>query len=174
MSEEFVIVLGHPDISTCKSRVAVAVKYVKENKRSSRMFFGGCEADNMKKYAEELNYWKSIPINGDVGLSTYENIKFILQQLQEIEWFHSIFDNRYVFTICTSKYNSSQALLIALSLLNHLSATVQIIHDEDEGDEFCRREEERSLIDYAKLLIRTKHSPYKTEENDAGLLLIRT
>ena len=161
MCEEFVIVLGNSDISTCKSRFAVALKYAKE-KQLSTMVFSGCEADNMKEYAEEHGYWKYIRINGDVGMSTYENIKFTLQRLQGM--FNFI--NGYVFTIFTSKYNSSQALLIALSLLNRFSATVQIIHDEDEGDEFRRREEERSLIDYAKLLIRTKHSPYKAKEND--------
>ena len=74
---------------------------------------------------------KNLDIIGDVGLCDGENVKRIIEKLQEMGLFQPFFNN--TFTICTSKYLSPRVLFYTLSYLSPFQTKVQIIHDEDEG-----------------------------------------
>ena len=163
---EFIIVLGNSSLATRRSRVGVAVKYAKS--KPHRMVFSGggrgtindeSEAKNMKHLAKSLGYDTRESIIEGKSMTKYENIKFTSERLQDLGWFDTSYTTGYIFTICTSKYHRGRTLLIALSLLGPFGR-VQIIHDNDEGDEKRQRGEEKGLIDYANKFAEIIHSPY--------------
>ena len=157
--EEVIVVLGNSDIKTCKNRVEVALQHAKRAKYDddSEIIFVGneSEVENMLQFATDD--WEIKKVINDKG---YENTVTAFNYLKEKFHFENI-----VVTICTSKYHSSRALVMALYEIKkrEMNADVQIIHDIDEGDKFRRKEEERYLIIYAELLVKECEPWYDVE-----------
>ena len=164
--QEVIVVLGNPDIKTCKNRVEVALQHAEraEYDEDSEIILVGdeSEVENMLQFAGDD--WKIKTVINDKVLNDkvfnnfrYKNIEIAFEYLEKEFRYENI-----VVTICTSKYHSSKALIMALREIKFhgMNADVQIIHDIDEGDNKRCKEEERDLIFYVELLVK-ECNPYR-------------
>lgn len=159
----FIVVLGNSQDRIRKSRVHRAVQYFKtlDNEYdpdarkltyTSRLVFSGKspEAELMRDYAIELGILRECCLIENESFNTYENMIKTVEMLAFLGWFKPTIDaGENLFTICTSKFHAKRSLIMALTSNMVNFGKINIITDDDDGDDIRRQNENNYLQGYA-------------------------
>lgn len=149
-----IIVLGNSTEKIWKKRVEKGVDFYNEIKKSFdddlnsriKIVFTGTEKNSvdMKNYAiDTLKINESDVILENHSKSTYENIVFTRNILENAGYFKSTFMTSYNFVVCTSQFHIARATLIALDQLGNYGKVSSIYSiDEHLPDDKYRKEKE--------------------------------